>query len=139
MEKNATAQEVKSAYRKLALKYHPDKNIDAEAVSMFLDVQQAYQVLSDENLRRRYDAGQNVDSEAGQKNTKPMRYKIVEVDKKRGIAKVWWHDPNTGEEGFMEMELNEKDGDEDIGVERKVQRTLHEHCCLPDPFDAFED
>ncbi|MDR0666733.1 MAG: molecular chaperone DnaJ [Campylobacteraceae bacterium] len=54
--KNAGADEIKKAYRKLALKYHPDRNQgDKEAEEKFKQINEAYQVLSDTNKREIYD------------------------------------------------------------------------------------
>ncbi len=51
----ATENEIKKAYRTLAKKYHPDVNSDPQAHSRFLQVQQAYEVLSDHSRRRTFD------------------------------------------------------------------------------------
>lgn len=53
--KNATAHEIKSAYRKLALKWHPDRNKTPEAANKFKEINQAFEVLSDPKKKEMYD------------------------------------------------------------------------------------
>ena len=56
ISKSASAAEIKKAYRKMAIKYHPDKNPDdASAEAKFKEAAEAYEVLSDENKKARYD------------------------------------------------------------------------------------
>ena len=56
VDKNAGADEIKKAYRKAAMKYHPDRNPgDKEAEEKFKEVGEAYEVLSDDQKRSRYD------------------------------------------------------------------------------------
>lgn len=56
VSKNATEGEIKKAYRKMALKYHPDKNQgDEAAAAKFKEISEAYEVLSDDSKRKMYD------------------------------------------------------------------------------------
>jgi molecular chaperone DnaJ len=58
VDRKASADEIKKAYRKLARQYHPDRNQgDKQAEERFKEVQHAYDILSDEEKRRAYDRG----------------------------------------------------------------------------------
>ena len=55
VSKNATDDELKKAYRKLAVKYHPDRCKDADAKDKFQEISEAYEVLSNKDKRAQYD------------------------------------------------------------------------------------
>ena len=55
VSKNASSAEIKAAYRKLALEWHPDRNKAANANEKFKEINEAYAVLSDDKKKQTYD------------------------------------------------------------------------------------
>ena len=55
VERNASEEEIKKAFRKLALEYHPDRNKNDDAADKFKEINEAYQILSDPKKRSSYD------------------------------------------------------------------------------------
>ena len=63
IDKNASLKDIKSSYKRLAIKYHPDKNKnDINCCEKFKQISEAYQVLSNETKRRNYDNGIKIDT-----------------------------------------------------------------------------
>ncbi|MEA4115289.1 DnaJ domain-containing protein [Mycoplasma sp. 744] len=68
VNKNATQQEIKNAYRKLAMQYHPDKLKDGTSDQKMQELNAAYEVLSDPEKRNNYDRFGNADGQANFQN-----------------------------------------------------------------------
>jgi DnaJ-class molecular chaperone len=95
VKRDASDEEIKRAYRKLARQYHPDRNPgDKEAEAKFKEVQEAYDVLSDKAKRTEYDRPAATGSRNGQQH---------EWDGPHSYTFRW----GTGPEGFHEMGADE--------------------------------
>lgn len=71
ISEKATEQEIKTAYRRLAKKYHPDTHINEKSyVDKFNDISTAYQILGDSKKRQEYDKGRGQKQESAKKRQK---------------------------------------------------------------------
>ncbi len=91
VDKKASQEDIKSAYRRLAMLYHPDKNKLPEAEEMFKGISEAYSVLSDPGKRKQYD----IDNEPGNvllRNRREKTWQIIREQKQREarINKILW-------------------------------------------------
>ena len=97
VERDATAEELKKAYRKLAMQYHPDRNPgDAKSEAKFKELNEAYDVLKDDQKRAAYDRyGHAAFENGGMGNggggrlwlrRRPRRYFRADVRRRHGAA-----------------------------------------------------
>ena len=73
VSRDATPDEIRAAYRRLAKQYHPDINSDPQANERFLAIQQAYETLINPDARARYDM--MLDGHPGVQHQKPFGYR----------------------------------------------------------------
>lgn len=85
VSRGASKRDIDEAYRKLALKFHPDKNKDPESTKKFKEITMAYEVLSDEGRRKRYDQygvdGNNAEGFGFNRNIDPFNVFFSDIFK----------------------------------------------------------
>ncbi len=107
--------------------WHPDKNDDPEAENIFMDIVEAYEVLMEDDLRDKYDRGEDVSGMAQKKRTKAFdgKFHYNPSDVKDDKVKAWYVDPETGEKEFVDLNLKKENSE---GEEAFVH--LPRHCCI---------
>jgi DnaJ-class molecular chaperone len=91
VDKKASQEDIKSAYRRLAMRFHPDRNKLPEAEEMFKGISEAYSVLSDPGKRKQYD----IDNEPRNvlvRNRREKTWQIIREQKQREarINQILW-------------------------------------------------
>jgi hypothetical protein len=104
---NASQQDIKTAYRKLSKKFHPDHNPgDSYFEARFREIQEAYEVLGDDYKRQAYDF--NYKYKSFSQMEKDIRERETELEKQRKSFKKW------------ERELKQREGEIDLKTDRKI-------------------
>ncbi|HET9392175.1 MAG TPA: DnaJ C-terminal domain-containing protein [Candidatus Rubrimentiphilum sp.] len=103
--KNAAEKDIKSAYRKLAKKWHPDANPSnqKEAEDKFKEIQEAYEVLGDSDKRRKYDVLGSNWQEAAQQAEQQRRYRSAQNDAFQFDFADFGGQPGAGPSGFSDF------------------------------------
>lgn len=131
---NASAEDIKKAYRKLSLKYHPDKNDNDEFFSTrFREIQEAYETLTDTDRRRLYD--QNLSSQQRSiKSALPPKIKSFSASKIRAKVDeeitVYWNTYDADLVKIVPFGLEKPNGERTIRIKEfdsqgKFQILLH--------------
>lgn len=142
VERTASKADIKRAYRKLALMYHPDKNDTAEAAALFLELTEAFDVLFDDTTRARYDAGvggAQLRKEAAQNQQQQranFHFNFGEFTED-GRVKAWFTNAE-GEQEWTEFETDQSRAKHAADEQEKQRKAAEEkkkeipkHCCLP--------
>ena len=98
VSREASGAELKKSYRKLAMKYHPDRNPDdKEAEEKFKQINEAYQVLSDDEKRAIYDLQHPAALRYGVRVIGPFQFNPVSarsnnelIRRRRRLRRIWW-------------------------------------------------
>ena len=95
ISQSASDYDIKAAYRSMSMKWHPDKNQGADAISMMQDINEAYAILKDKTKRERYDREYQKFSDA-QRYSKPTQYTNT------ASYKTWEYDYDVQDESLKE-------------------------------------
>lgn len=84
VERDASEDDIRSAYRKLARQYHPDRNPESEnAEARFMEIQRAYEVLSDPQEREKYDSEEIQTDDSGTYRSDPSEVGVMKYDSEK--------------------------------------------------------
>ena len=137
VNKDADADTIKKAYRSLAKKYHPDINKSADAPEKFKEVQEAYEVLSDETKKNLYDryghAGVDPNASSGMGGGfggfNFNEFDVGDIFSSffgGGARKSRQTGPMQGEDKYLQMEISFLDAA--FGVKKVISLTVDERC-----------
>jgi len=140
IERGASLTDIKKAFRKMALKYHPDKNPGKDTTKKFREIAEAYEVLGDESRRRQYDQmGHNAWSAPGTDGFKPGNFDFEDLVKSAGFEAEFFKDMDAGMKahfaahfGHMKAAHGDAFNPEDLNLEETFKPFMNNA-------DNFED
>jgi len=132
VDRNATEEEIKKAFRKLAFKYHPDHNHDDKAGEAFKEINEAYEVLSNPEKRAAYDRY----GHAGMENVWSRGFEGMDFGGFGDIFEAFFGGTtSTAKQGprqgaDLETELTLTFEEAAFGTEKKIEITRVDHCSV---------